>query len=276
MPPGHDGPRPSGGVGGTRTGVKCLHAHFAWYLAGGRDPVGRWVARELAGELAGPVGAIDCGTNSTSLLICGRDGETLEREMTITRLGENVDKTRSLAPAAIARTLDGAATVPRAPRRARCRRGASRGDLSGEGRGQCRGVLLRGRLGPRRAARAPERRGGGRLSYAGRRPVSISDVSISSSSTSVGARPSSSPPASGRAEIAVVSVDVGCVRVTGALLQDRPADRWPSSSPRGSSSARSRSARRSRSPAPRRSDRDGRCRRNRVDAHQSRPRSRAL
>jgi hypothetical protein len=42
------GPRPSGGVGGTRRGVKCLHAHFAWYLAGGDDPVGRWVAQQLA------------------------------------------------------------------------------------------------------------------------------------------------------------------------------------------------------------------------------------
>jgi hypothetical protein len=48
LPAGHDGPRPSGGVGGTRRGVKCLHAHFAWYLVGGEDPVGRWVADELA------------------------------------------------------------------------------------------------------------------------------------------------------------------------------------------------------------------------------------
>ena len=48
LPPGHDGPRPSGGVGGTRQGVKCLHAHYAWFLAGGDDPVGRWVAERLA------------------------------------------------------------------------------------------------------------------------------------------------------------------------------------------------------------------------------------
>jgi hypothetical protein len=27
--------------------VKCLHAHYAWFLAGGDDPVGRWVADEL-------------------------------------------------------------------------------------------------------------------------------------------------------------------------------------------------------------------------------------
>jgi hypothetical protein len=48
IPAGWTGPRPSGGVGGTRTGVKCLHAHYAWYLAGGDDPVGRWVAEHLA------------------------------------------------------------------------------------------------------------------------------------------------------------------------------------------------------------------------------------
>jgi hypothetical protein len=45
---GHAGHRPSGGVGGTREGVKCLHAHYAWFLAGGDDPVGRWVAERLA------------------------------------------------------------------------------------------------------------------------------------------------------------------------------------------------------------------------------------
>lgn len=50
LPPGHTGPRPSGGVGGTRTGVKCLHAHYAWFLAGGDDPVGRWVHERLAGH----------------------------------------------------------------------------------------------------------------------------------------------------------------------------------------------------------------------------------
>lgn len=47
IPQDHVGPRPSGGVGGTRRGVKCLHAHYAWHLAGGVDPVGDWVARNL-------------------------------------------------------------------------------------------------------------------------------------------------------------------------------------------------------------------------------------
>lgn len=40
VPPGYDGPQPSGGVGGARTGVKCLHAHLADLLAGNANPVG--------------------------------------------------------------------------------------------------------------------------------------------------------------------------------------------------------------------------------------------
>lgn len=48
VPPDHQGPRPFGGVGGTRRGVKCLHAHFAWWLAGGDDAIGMWVATRLA------------------------------------------------------------------------------------------------------------------------------------------------------------------------------------------------------------------------------------
>ena len=47
LPGDHAGPRPAGGVGGTRRGVKCLHAHVAWYLAGGDDPVGKWAADRL-------------------------------------------------------------------------------------------------------------------------------------------------------------------------------------------------------------------------------------
>lgn len=37
-----------GGVGGTRVGVKCLHAHLANYLVGADDPVGELVA-EMVG-----------------------------------------------------------------------------------------------------------------------------------------------------------------------------------------------------------------------------------
>lgn len=51
------------------------------------------------------VAAVDCGTNSTRLLV-SRDGETVERLMTITRLGQGVDATGRLAPEAIQRTAD--------------------------------------------------------------------------------------------------------------------------------------------------------------------------
>ena len=50
IPAGWAGPRPAGGVGGTRRGVKCLHAHYAWFLAGGDDPVGRWTQEQLDRE----------------------------------------------------------------------------------------------------------------------------------------------------------------------------------------------------------------------------------
>ena len=43
----HRGPRPTGGVGGTRRGVKCLHAHLAWWLTGADDPVGAWAAQRI-------------------------------------------------------------------------------------------------------------------------------------------------------------------------------------------------------------------------------------
>ena len=52
VPADHAGPRPFGGVAGTRVGVKCLHAHYAWFLAGGDDPVGRWVQERL--DAGGP------------------------------------------------------------------------------------------------------------------------------------------------------------------------------------------------------------------------------
>lgn len=38
--PGNSVHAPSGGVGGTRVGVKCLHAHYAHHAAGGVNPVG--------------------------------------------------------------------------------------------------------------------------------------------------------------------------------------------------------------------------------------------
>ena len=59
VPAEWSGPRPTGGVGGTRQGVKCLHAHLAWWLAGGDDPVGSWVAARLGLSLSRGTGEAD-------------------------------------------------------------------------------------------------------------------------------------------------------------------------------------------------------------------------
>lgn len=54
-------PRPTGGVGGSSQGVKCLHAHFAHHAAGGDNPVGELVASWI--------GPLDCEVR------CVVDGE---------------------------------------------------------------------------------------------------------------------------------------------------------------------------------------------------------
>ncbi len=52
-----------------------------------------------------PVAAIDCGTNSTRLLILDEKARRLERRMTITRLGAGIDRRKRLDPAALERSL---------------------------------------------------------------------------------------------------------------------------------------------------------------------------
>jgi exopolyphosphatase / guanosine-5'-triphosphate,3'-diphosphate pyrophosphatase len=59
------------------------------------------------------IGAIDIGTNSVRLLVADVDGSgreaklvPLDRRMRITRLGQGVDRTRALAPDAVTRTVD--------------------------------------------------------------------------------------------------------------------------------------------------------------------------
>ena len=123
--PAHTGPRPFGGVGGTRIGVKCLHAHFGWWLAVGNDPVGQWVADKLdisrddyvvaensavinkrsRPVFTSPVAAIDIGTNSTNLLIVDPQGNEIVREVNVTRLGKGVAASGRLEDSAIAASV---------------------------------------------------------------------------------------------------------------------------------------------------------------------------
>ena len=113
-----------GGVGGTRRGMKCLHAHYAYHLAGGDDVAGRWTAEQVEPihrpEPTGRIAAIDQGTNSTRLLVLeprapGTDPLEIARDMRITRLGKDVDRTGRLDAESIERTLE---VVARFARRA--------------------------------------------------------------------------------------------------------------------------------------------------------------
>jgi uncharacterized protein len=56
---GYSGPRPSGGVGGTRVGVKCLHAHVANELATGDDAIGRWTLERIPPDTLGTPTRLD-------------------------------------------------------------------------------------------------------------------------------------------------------------------------------------------------------------------------
>lgn len=105
---------PWGGVGGTRRGVKCLHAHYANHLAGGDDPVGALVAETIepvhGQEPSGRVAAVDLGTNSIRLIVAspapGGGLEESARDMVITRIGRGVDETGRIDPESLDRTVD--------------------------------------------------------------------------------------------------------------------------------------------------------------------------
>lgn len=246
LPAGHRGPVPTGGVGGTRVGVKCLHAHYAWFLAGGDDPVGAWVARRLASQglqpdLADPeaapppttartVASVDCGTNSTRLLVArqGADGSLVQlaRHMRITRLGQDVDRTGRLAADAIARTVsvladyravltDLGATAVRATATSAARDAANRDDFFGPA-ADALGAPLEllsgdeeGRLsfGGATADVAPEPGG-----------VLVFDIGGGSTELIWGSLEAAGAPVLH----AVESLDVGCVRMTERFLPSDP------------------------------------------------------
>jgi exopolyphosphatase/guanosine-5'-triphosphate,3'-diphosphate pyrophosphatase len=96
--------------------LKCLHAHYAYYLAGGPDAVGAWVAKQIDQENlhyekpARRMASVDLGTNSIRLLV-GRLAQgdeqiqDLARDMVITRIGQGVDRTGRISADALARTL---------------------------------------------------------------------------------------------------------------------------------------------------------------------------
>jgi exopolyphosphatase/guanosine-5'-triphosphate,3'-diphosphate pyrophosphatase len=166
------------------------------------------------------VAAVDCGTNSTRLLVVGTTGQVAAREMRITRLGAGVDAARRLQPAAIARTLEvlaeyrsimDAAHVTRARLVATSAvRDAANAEAFLEPAAAVIGV-------PAELLSGVEE---GRLSYAGATaelpPVAGRTVvvDIGGGSTEIVTMVEDA--------IAAVSLDLGCVRLTERFLRDDP------------------------------------------------------
>ena len=175
--------------------------------------------------MSGRLASIDCGTNSIRLLVGEPSGDgtfaIIDRRMRITRLGQGVDATGQLAPEAIERTMN----VLREYRAAmddlgveRVRIAATSAARDAANRDEFFDAAEAAR---RRAARAAVGQGGGSPVVprrdGGRRPVRRAR---SSSSTSAAARPSSS---SGTDDAeGVISIDIGCVRLTEKELHHDP------------------------------------------------------
>jgi exopolyphosphatase/guanosine-5'-triphosphate,3'-diphosphate pyrophosphatase len=179
----------------------------------------------------GPVAAVDCGSNSTRLLVMGPDGTALERQMRITRLGEGVDTTRTLSSAALERTL----SVLRDYRRRMDEHAVTRVRLVATSAARDATNVEEFRAGATEIVGVrPEVLSGeeeGRLSFAGATahlqpewagsgPVLVVDIGGGSTELVVG-KPRYIPSTS-VTEVAIKSLDIGCVRVSERFLRRDP------------------------------------------------------
>jgi exopolyphosphatase/guanosine-5'-triphosphate,3'-diphosphate pyrophosphatase len=172
------------------------------------------------------IAAVDIGTNSVRLLVADADGagvdaplRPLDRRMRITRLGQGVDRTRALAPDAIGRTVDvlreyraaldeHGVTQVRATATSAARDAANRDDFF---------TAARDALGV-----TPELLSGdeeARLSFLGATaeldapaPYLVVDIGGGSTEFVLGTD----------APTGLVSLDIGCVRVTEQFLESDP------------------------------------------------------
>jgi exopolyphosphatase / guanosine-5'-triphosphate,3'-diphosphate pyrophosphatase len=174
------------------------------------------------------VAAVDCGTNSIRLLVADLDGaegaplREVDRRMEIVRLGEGVDRTGRLSPAALDRTFaacDAYAAVIRSTGAARVRFVATSASRDVENRDDfVAGVRERLGVEPEVVTGDEE----ARLSFAGatrellggqaETPFLVVDIGGGSTELVLG----------GRDVTAARSVDVGCVRMTERHLHDDP------------------------------------------------------
>jgi exopolyphosphatase/guanosine-5'-triphosphate,3'-diphosphate pyrophosphatase len=171
------------------------------------------------------VAAVDIGTNSTRLLVADADGtgaplRTVDRRMTITRLGQGVDATHRLAPEAIERTVTVlreyhdtidklAVQHVRAAATSASRDATNRDEFFSAGREALGGVELELIPGDEEA----------RLSFLGATtglqepaPYLVVDIGGGSTEFIVGTE----------APEGLVSVDIGCVRLTEQFLHGDP------------------------------------------------------
>ncbi len=175
------------------------------------------------------VAAVDCGTNSIRLLVADLDpgAATLtdvDRRMTIVRLGQDVDRTRRLAPEALARTFaacDDYAAAVRATGAERLRFVATSASRDVENRDEfVAGVRDRLGVDPEVVTGDEE----AALSFTGAtrelvgsglaEPFLVTDIGGGSTELVLGTP--------GAAPTAARSVDVGCVRMTERHLHDDP------------------------------------------------------
>ncbi|HXQ43083.1 MAG TPA: Ppx/GppA phosphatase family protein, partial [Acidimicrobiales bacterium] len=178
----------------------------------------------------GPVAAVDCGTNSTRLLVVDDRGTVLQREMRITRLGEGVDATHRLSPAAIDRTV----SVLGDYRRSMERHGVVRARVVATSAARDAANAQEFMAAATEAVGVtPEVLSGdeeGRLSFAGATahlppaitgpgPVLVVDIGGGSTELAVG-RPGSA--GTNGPDVVARSLDVGCVRVTERFLRHDP------------------------------------------------------
>ena len=164
---------------------------------------------------------IDCGTNSTRLLVADGEGKTLERLMRITRLGQGVDATGRLAPEAVDRTV----AVLREYREVMDRHGVERVRMTATS--AARDAANRDDFfaaATEAVGVTPELLGGeeeARLSFLGATaeldpedgPFLVADIGGGSTEFAVGVPPEPD---------GVLSADIGCVRITEKFLHSDP------------------------------------------------------
>ncbi len=172
----------------------------------------------------GPVAAIDCGTNSTRLLVVDGEGRPLERLMRITRLGQGVDVDRRLQPGAIDRVVSvlgefrqvldrhGVERV-RATATSAARDASNRDELfdAAEAVLGVRPELLDGM----EEARLSFLGATAELDAGAGAPLLIADIGGGSTELVVGVP--------GEEPLGAVSLDIGCVRLTERWIEHDPA-----------------------------------------------------